>query len=183
MLSRYLSSGWSRFFAHYAPRERAGRLSPAQQPPRPKTLPIRSRQELEVAWLLRFLPFELQLALWADLLTLLWRGQPIDNLPREEYTWPGIPGVTRPRYLAGVLGMKTQAGLDRRLEEELRLSVCVLCAPEGLLARPLRNALLAMEGARLAQVYTALGRYLSSETVQALFRQKLTVLFGRWPKS
>ncbi len=169
MLARYLSSVWSRFFARPASKER-----PPRPRPQPQTLPIRTRQELEIAWLLRFLPFQMQKALWADLHALLRRCPPVDNVPAEEYTWPGAPGVYRPRYLSGVLGMRTLEGIEHRLEEELKLSVTVLRAPESLLARPLRNALLAMEGARLMQVQKALGRHLSPDGVQSLFRQKLS---------
>ncbi len=169
MVARCLASLWSRLFPRPASKER----SPRPRPPQPRTLPIRTRQELEIAWLLRFLPFQMQQALRADLLRLLRHCQPVEKLPVEDYTWPGVPGVRRPRYLSAMLAAQPLERIDERLEEEWKMSVCVLCAPEGLLARPLRNALLAMEGVRLRQVQQALGQYLSAEGVQALFRQKL----------
>ncbi len=168
MFTRSLASLWSRLF----PRPAAKRRPPRPTPP-PHTLPIRTRQELEIAWLLRYLPFQMQHVLRADLLRLLRHCQPVEKLPVEAYTWPGIPGVRRPRYLSGVLAAQPLAGIEERLEEEIKVSLSVLCAPEGLLARPQRNAIVAMEGVRLRQVQQALGRYLSAEGVQALFRQKL----------
>src|SRR5579883_1668277 len=96
MFTRSLASLWSRLF----PRPAAKRRPPRPTPPH--TLPIRTRQELEIAWLLRYLPFQMQKALWADLHALLRRCPPVDNVPAEEYTWPGAPGVYRPRYLSGV---------------------------------------------------------------------------------
>jgi hypothetical protein len=39
-----------------------------------------------MAWLLRFLPFQMQQALWLDLHNLLRRCPPVEKLPVEDYS-------------------------------------------------------------------------------------------------
>ena len=171
MAFRRFSASWTRFF------ERAqAQQSPAAPPPRrpaPQTPRVPSREELEVAWLLRCLPLRTQAALAPDLLALK-RSRPFRGaLPVADYTWPDVPGVWRPRYPGGVLKMKTLESLCFRLRAELRLGVTALCAPESDLPRPMCNALLAMQGRRLAQVSESLARWLEPEEVLLLLRQEL----------
>ena len=75
--------------------------------------------------------------------------------------------------LTSVLQVKTLEKLCLRLRAELRLGVAALCAPESALSRPMRNALLVMQGRRLAQISEMLTRWLEPEEVLLLFEQEL----------
>ena len=55
------------------------------------------------------------------------------------------------------------------------MGVAALCAPESELSRPMRNALLVMQGRRLAQVSEMLARWLEPEEVLRLVQQELGV--------
>jgi hypothetical protein len=89
-----------------------------------------------------------------------------------------VPGVRRPRYDSSILNRKTLEGLCSRLRDDLTLGVAALCAPESDLPRPMRNALLAMQGRRLGQVCEALARWLGPEEVLRVFRQELAARQG-----
>jgi hypothetical protein len=171
MVFRSLSAAWSRFFGAPA----APPLAAPPRPPAPESGRAPSRDELEVAWLLRCLPPRMQAALVPDLLWLKHTRPFTDRLPVEEYTWPEAPGVWRPRYDNGILKGKPLEGLCSRLHAELRLGVLALCAPERALPRPMCNALLAMQGRRLGQVSEALGRWLHPEELLALWMQELAM--------
>ncbi len=116
---------------------------------------------------------KVQAALVPDLLALK-RTRPFSGpLPVADYTWPDVSGVRRPRYLHSVLQVKTLEKLCLRLRAELRLGVAALCAPESALSRPMRNALLVMQGRRLAQISEMLTRWLEPEEVLLLFEQEM----------
>lgn len=168
--SRRLSASWSRYFGHTSA-EQARAARPLFQQPAPAHL--LSRETLEVGWLLRCLPSGVQAALVPDLLALK-RSRPFRGaLPVDDYTWPDVPGVWRPRYPGAVLNQKTLEGLCSRLRDELALGVKALCAPESDLPRPMRNALLAMQGRRLGQLAETLARWLEPEEIALLFREEL----------
>lgn len=171
MASRQFSSSWLRFFER-AQAQQTHSAPPLRQPA-PQAPRVPSREELEVAWLLRCLPPTTRASLTPDLLALK-RSRPKTGAPPvAAYTWPDVPGVRRPRYLNVVLQTKTLEGLCSWLRAELRLGVKALCAPESELPRPTRNALLAMQGRRLAQVSESLARLLPPEEVLRLLRHFL----------
>ena len=131
------------------------------------------RETLEVECLLRYVPPRVQAVLTPDLLALR-RTQPFtDPLPVQNYTWPNRSGVWRPRYSMAVLKMKTLERLCSKLHDELHLGVTALGAPESALPRPMRNALLVMQGRRLGQLCEMLTRWLEPEEILLLFRQEL----------
>jgi hypothetical protein len=167
-----LSASWSRYFgAASAEQARAARSS--FQRPAPQAARQPSREALEVGWLLSCLPGAVQAALAPDLLALKRSRPHIGALPVADYTWPDVSGVRRPRYPNGVLKQKTLEGLCSRLHDELALGVQALCAPEADLPRPMRNALLAMQGRRLGQLAETLARWLEPPEIALLFRQEL----------
>jgi|GEM_PF-1607979 len=175
MASWHLASLWSCFFGLAPVQSRQTAPLPPKRPAPPKPR-VASREALEVAWLLRGLPPAMQAALRPDLLALARRRSPVAPLQTDDYTWPGLPGVWRPPYASVILSMKTLEGLCSRVSDELRISVNALCTPQSQLARPMRNALLAMQGRRLGQVCEALGRHLEPADLLALFRQELPTL-------
>ncbi len=126
-----------------------------------------------MAWLLRDLPPQVQAALTPDLLTLKRTRPCLGRLPTEQYTWPDVPGVRRPRYDGGALKRKPLEGLRARLHDEFSLGLVALCASQECLSRTMRNALLAVQGQRLGQVSAALEQYLKPGEVLALFQQEL----------
>ncbi len=165
MLSRRVSSSWLRFFEQAA-------AAPRQQPA-PQAPCVPPREQLEVEWLLRCLPPRVQAALAPDLLALK-RFRPLaEPLPVRDYTLPNRSGVWRPRYSVAILKRKTLEKLCARLGDDLRLGLAALCAPEAALPRPMRNALLVMQGRRLGQVSEALLRWLEPEEVLLLFKEEL----------
>jgi hypothetical protein len=126
-----------------------------------------------VAWLLCCLPPRVQAALVPGLL-LLKRTRPFTGkLPVDDYTWPDVPGVRRPRHDGSMLKRKTLEWLCSRLSDDLSLGVTALCTPERDLPRPMRNALLAIQGRRLGQVSEMLARWLHPEELLLLFQQEL----------
>ncbi|HEY7349982.1 MAG TPA: hypothetical protein VH599_16815 [Ktedonobacterales bacterium] len=172
MSSWRFSSVWSRFFG-FTPAQPARSVPPLPKRPAPQAARIVSREALEIEWLLRCLPPSVQMGLRPALLALK-RARPYSGaLPVDDYTWPDMPGVWRPPYSAAVLKMKTLEGLRARLHDDLSLGVAALYAPEPVLPRPMRNALLAMQGRRLGQVSEALARWLRPEEALLVFQQEL----------
>jgi hypothetical protein len=176
MASWRFSSAWSRFFDLAAPAS-PGFVPPPLRRPVPQNAPgVASREALEVAWLLRCLPPGVRAALVPDLLALK-RARPFTGaLPVADYTLPDVPGVRQPRYDSGTLKLKTLEGLCSRLHADLLLGVTALCAPEYALPRPMRNALLAMQGRRLGQVGEALAKLLHPDELLRVFQQELAAL-------
>ncbi len=87
--------------------------------------------------------------------------------------------MRRPRYPNSVLKRKTLEGLCSRLRDEARLGLTALCAAEADLPRPMRNALLVIQGRRPGQVAETLARWLEPEEIALLVRQELAAQRSR----
>jgi hypothetical protein len=126
-----------------------------------------------VVWLIRCLPVEIQDALRPDLLAIKRKYPLAGPLPVDDYTWPDVPGVRRPRYAQSALAMNTLEGVFARLTDDLKLGVNALRVSEREFHPPMRGTLLVMQGARLGQVHQALSRWLSPREILEVFRQEL----------
>lgn len=156
-----------------APRYGGALPGGASQPPIARVPRLLTRQEWHVLLLLSYLPVQARDLLEEEVWEVWQWGRVREPLSVSEYTQPGVAGVRRARFAEDDGCGQEVETLSQRLTQEWGLSLRVLQAPEQQLSRTMRSALLAVQGARLGQLWARLAQSLAPQQILEVFRQTL----------
>lgn len=152
---------------------------PKQPPAAPKPPPVRTmprlltRQEWLVLLLLCGLPIQAREVLEEKVWEAIPWGRIRRPLSLSEYTLPGALGIRRARLAEGEISAQSAEALAQQLPREWSLGLRALQAPDKQLSRTARSTLLALQGARLGQLWEALTLYLEPPEALEVFRQAI----------